>query len=166
MTQSIAFAPISKVVRRPVKPEAFARALKPRNGALLEAWPSGTWQANRPGFAERIHQLRMWRRIPMEVAAKRAGVSRQAWHKWETGKTQAGSRVLLTVCKGLGVSLSDVVQQQGHQDCIRTSRNSPCICVACERDFAALQQSLIEIDGDIWEDVYSGQPAIRIDERT
>ena len=143
-----------------MKKDSFAKALRPRNGAVLESWPSGTWQAPKLQIVERILQLRMWRSVPLQVAARRAGVSRAAWSKWELGRTLLGSRVLLLVCKGLGVGLADIVQSPGHQDLVRGRAQGNCCCKACEQQFDALQAALIEIDGDIWEDVYQDSQSL------
>lgn len=121
---------------------------------LPEPWPSATWQAQPMVLSERITQLRLWRGMSMQAASDRVGISRQAWDKWERGVARPTPGNLPKLCKALGVTLADIAQPAGHQDAIWTSRREPCICPACLRTFEGMQANLVEIYGDIWQDVY------------
>ncbi len=103
----------------------------------LEDWPTGHWRTDQRGpweaIGHRLRDLRNYRRLNSRHAGECAGISAQAWCKWERGLTKLGSRQLLIAARVLGVRVFDIVQAPGHRDIILDRESTPCCCSNCNK---------------------------------
>lgn len=66
-------------------------------------------------FGQRIHELRIQRRLPQDALASRAQVHRNYLSDVERGKRNVSLRIIEKLAKALGVEIAELFKQSEHK---------------------------------------------------
>lgn len=78
--------------------------------SALVAGPLNAYDEAVPAFAERLRQVREEKGLSLAEAGDRAGMTRQNWHQYESGRrTNPSLSVMSVMARALGVSLQKLL---------------------------------------------------------